>query len=840
MENNTQVKQLRYGTTVICNGKIGKIKSISNTDNVNVQLLKDNSIISIEKRALKIVPHGKNELIKYNNVYYVIGDISVDINLPIYHLEYVNSGKSKKKCCLKISSIDKNITSIDKQQQDKTIAYLKFIDRHNSTVNYLNKKTGKLFEKIDYKTIDIDMNTLLNRCKLRINQLDKICNTMKKCQDLNIQIKFIIINPFNFITQDFQLISYKKAETICNDYSLIIDFKIKLEKWTYNMFLMEKNTFYIPKWLYETEIKKFCSIRQENPINFKNFIKTIIIEKKINNEVFITTNYLLEIEKNMSDLMMELFDKDLYDVSDNEMNELINLYEEQTKKRLSNDTFSLEPEQKKSVINSIKNKFSIITGPPGTGKTEILKCINFVLYELYKKNKKSNQSDEEENIDGEEENIDGEEENIDGEEENISDDEELESINYDISEYNDTSEICIDCFDENKNKFVNPKTIGLMAPTGLAFINMQKNQLGKHYNKEISGTCHRLLYHTIPNIMRHKNPNYCDCEDKCKYNMELKMIQLDESSMLDTFVLYDLLKVCKYFNARLILLGDVEQLPSIGPGKVLNQLIESEVFSVTKLTKIKRQNSGALVNNILKMSKNIVQISDFIDDTMMLINIDKYIINKEINTDELENLINNFNLNKNNTKFITGFNTDKKIFNTTKINNLIQNRFNPENTDRDFDNIPSNNKYHNSFIFRVKDKIIRTENDYSSEKMRANGEEAQILNFDGTKVTIQYSGVEDKPEKIGIDELYENFILNYCVTVHKSQGSQYENVVFFIEPDQTFTDKKSIYTAISRAKTRCFVISRENDFINLQNNSKKIDFKVSLFMKESDNYEFPN
>ena len=346
----------------------------------------------------------------------------------------------------------------------------------------------------------------------------------------------------------------------------------------------------------------------------------------------------------------------------------------------------------------------------------------------------------------------------------------------------------------------------------------------------------------IPNIQKHKNQKYCDCskEEGCKYNMDIKLIELDEASMLDTFVFRDLLDVCKYFNSRLILLGDVEQLPSIGPGKILNQIIESQIFTVTKLTKIKRQNAGALVNNILKMSKEIVQLTDFIDNTMILYNIDNYIDNKEINKIEIEILIHNHGLTKTNTKFITGFATEKKIFNTTHLNNLIQNIFNPENPDYEYDKIPSNNKYENSFIFRVLDKIIRIENDYSSEKMRANGEEAEILEFDGSKVTIQYFGPGDKPEKIGIDELYENFRLNYCVTVHKSQGSQYENVVFFIEPEQSFTDKKSIYTAISRARSRCFVIARPNDFISLQKNLKKLDLKVSLFMKESDNYEIPN
>ena len=834
MESNTETKQLRYGTTVICNGKIGAIKSVSNTDSINVQLFDDNSIVSIKKNKVKIIPHSKNELIKYKNIYYVIGNMSLDINLPIYELNYVNSGfnKSKKKFCLKIESTDKNIITIDKKNQEKTISYLKFLDRYNSTVNYLNKKTGKSFDLLNYKTVDKDMNTLFNRCKLRINQLDKICNTLKKCQDLKIQLKFMEINPFNFITQDFQLITYKKAEEICNEYLLTIDFKIKLEKWTYDLFLREKKTFYLQKWLYEQEMEKFCRYRQENHIKFKTFIKTIVIEKKIDGTIWVTTAYLLGVEKDMTDLMMELFYKDSYDIPEDKINQLICIYEERKRKSGSRFTsFSLEPEQKTSVIKSIQNRLSIITGPPGTGKTEILKCKNYCLYELYKIENPNENIDTTSIIDNSEDEEDEDEEDEDDEDDNIEV----------YSEYNDdfsvTSDICIEC--DESNKYINPRNISLMAPTGLAFINMNRSQEAKHYNNKISGTCHRLLYHTIPNIIKHKNPKYCDCKDKkdCKYNMDIKLIELDEASMLDTFVLYDLLKACKYFNSRLILLGDVEQLPSIGPGKILQQLIESQVFTVTKLIKIKRQNSGALVNNILKMSKEIVQVTDFIDDTMVLLNIDDFMVNKEINIDAFYTFISSHNLNKDDTKFITGFNTENKIFNTKTINNLIQNKFNPEDLDNEYDKIPSNYKYENSFTFRIKDKIIRTENDYSSEKMRANGEEAEIIDFDGLNVTIKYSGVNDKPERIGIIGLYENFTLNYCVTVHKSQGSQYKNVVFFIEPEQTFIDKKMIYTAISRAATRCFVISRPNDFSSLQKQSKT---KVSLFMKESDNYEFQN
>lgn len=242
------------------------------------------------------------------------------------------------------------------------------------------------------------------------------------------------------------------------------------------------------------------------------------------------------------------------------------------------------------------------------------------------------------------------------------------------------------------------------------------------------------------------------------------------------------------------------------------------------------------------MSKQIIEPSDFYDETMRLYNIETFINRGTINIEQLKTFIIENNINKDNTKFITSFATKTKIFNTTSLNNILQDIFNPNqnNSLNDMGNssnyiIPSNNKYEDSITFRINDKIIRTENDYSNEKMRANGEEAIIKEFDGIHVTINYSGVNDKPEKIAVDVLYDSFMLNYCVTIHKSQGSQYPNVVFFIESNQSFTDKKSIYTAISRAKEKCFVISKEEDFVRLQKNNGKLE-KVSVFMNESNNY----
>jgi hypothetical protein len=486
--------------------------------------------------------------------------------------------------------------------------------------------------------------------------LNKIEHTLKKNQSYELEIKNLYINPFNFITQDFQILTYDKCEKICNELSLNIDFKIKIEKWSYDLFLRVKKSIYLTVSIYNKELKKFCEQRQQNHNNFLEFINKIIIDKKINGEIYKTTEYLINIEKTCSDLVMDLYYDKKYDISIDKLNQYINEYEHSKQ-------FTLESEQRTGVINAIINKLSIITGPPGTGKTEILLCINYVLYKLYKENEEINTGNETNSDDASSDDDD----NIEDEDED--DDDDLTFISEENS--NTHSDYISDdenkIFDEENNKFISPKTIGLVAPTGLAYVNMECRQQAKHYNVNISGTCHRVLYNIQPNIFQHKYK--CNCrKGMCKYNLDLKLLELDEVSMLDIFIFKDILELCKKFKARLILLGDVEQLPSIGPGKVLFQLIKCDLLSVTQLNKIKRQNAGCLVNNILKMSKEIITRSDFIDDTMIFRDIDEFILpNRTINTEAIINLINTYNLNRH-TKFISGFKDKKFIFNTHDLN----------------------------------------------------------------------------------------------------------------------------------------------------------------------------
>jgi exodeoxyribonuclease V alpha subunit len=231
------------------------------------------------------------------------------------------------------------------------------------------------------------------------------------------------------------------------------------------------------------------------------------------------------------------------------------------------------------------------------------------------------------------------------------------------------------------------------------------------------------------------------------------------------------------------------------------------------------------------MNNNIITTKDFIDEDIKFININHFNDNLEQN---IFNLKNELKLNKLMSKFLTYFSNIKYIFNVNKINNILQNIYNPINDEDECEIKPINSYPH---TFRIGDLIIRTENTYSDENMRANGEHAIIQNVDDDEIiTIKYL-TDEKTEKLEINELYDNFLLNYCTTIHKSQGSQFDVVVIFIEPNQNIIDKTAIYTAISRSKKKCIIISDERDFIKAQKNNRNIDNKKSLFMIESNEFE---
>jgi ATP-dependent exoDNAse (exonuclease V) alpha subunit len=574
----------------------------------------------------------------------------------------------------------------------------------------------------------------------------------------------------------------------------------------------KNNTFYIPAFDFYNYFEEFCKSNSYNKKEYLDEINKFVINKTINKRNYKTTQFLLDVEKKMSDLMMDLFYNKKFRINESELLEIITEFEQSKSPPLL-----LSELQKNAVINSILNKFYIINGLPGTGKSTIVECILFVFETLNKKASDSTYDDEEDYEDDNEDDT------------TISSDSDEDPIVF-----------------IKKCKYPQPKNIGLLAPTGLAYIGLKNKCMKTNppFNMDISGTCHRVMYVQFPQIMNLKK-GYGDYKGKKSKNMDSlegvtpELLIIDEFSMIDSFMFKEILEWCRRFDCRLLILGDENQLPSIGPGCNLKNILECLLFSQTKLTDIKRQ-TGVLMNNIKKMTTEEITRDDFIDKTMCLVDIDHFIESDEndsnqINYDNLKTLIRKEGLTKDNTKFISYFKDEKYLFNVINLNNKLQNIFNPSG-----ELIVSKSKFKDKFKFKVGDIVIRTDNDYTGDDIKANGEQSIVKSYDyhADLVILEKIGEKGVEEKIDIQTLYSDFNLAYALTVHKSQGSQYDNVVVIIEKNNKTWDKCALYTAVSRARDRCFVVSKEKDFMTAQRSMKNLTDKISLFMKVSDTYEF--
>ena len=753
----------------------------------------------------RYIDKKKNNIIKYKGEYYNIIAIEHENSclekITIENsLENYNAYKKSSRITIKLCSDDEEIKYLPLSAIIKLQVIIKYITAYNSTIQFINKRREGGYDILTSGDIEFIMQ--LNDkewCGLPMNKLYKIQFYLKKTHDSKYQIKNLKINPYLFITEEDSLITFKNAENIKKKFNLDLDFKIKLEAFVYHTIRVNNNSIYMKKIEFDSKCQAYCLENFNDYEKYSKHISSIIkivkyqekyrlksgILKNGHKYDVITTNYLYNKENNINNTTFELFCTQSDDESDDGDSEYENsegvrdnsfpleIYIDNIIKKFeAQHNLNLEKDQKYAIKDNFLNpcKLKIITGAPGTGKTAIVKCILRINYELYK-----------------------------------------------IHAYAHA---------------IHPEHISLMAPTGLAFSHIKNDQESKHYNSEISGTCHRTVYHTYQKIISENfndsvdNYNIDDkeyCEDK---SIKFKLILIDEASMLDLHMFHKILKICKKEHSKLILIGDVDQLPAVGPGNIFKTMINSQYFDVNELTKIKRQDGGALVNVIYKMKKgdNILK-TDFDNKTL---------IYQELPASDtldtfLPNLIERYKLHKNTYKVLCYNNKIKYLFNTTEINNQLQDICNTSNGD---DNIlPPNNISYSNNIFRLNDKIIRTENDYSNDKMRVNGDQAIITYYDGEKIMIDYNN-EDKPEEITRERLYQEFTLNYSTTIHKAQGSQYDDIVFFIEPNVKFIKRDAFYTAISRAKKRCIIITTTKDLSNSQTSTKS-DISFFLDLKHS-------
>lgn len=324
--------------------------------------------------------------------------------------------------------------------------------------------------------------------------------------------------------------------------------------------------------------------------------------------------------------------------------------------------------------------------------------------------------------------------------------------------------------------------IALLAPTGRSAKRMQETV--------------QVSAYTIHKFLKWNKDNGTFQIDEYNKAPE-KVVIIDEASMIDIFLFSSLLKGLK-LNVKLIMIGDANQLPSIGPGDILNDLLNMNNIKSTYLTKIYRLKEGSYISDLALDIKNqkvfdkIENYNDFKFIESSDNNIKKYLVQVCEKILEKNISIENFQV------LIPMYKGENGIDN---INNLMAEIFNPDN--RKFQ---IGDKY-----YRVNDKVIQLVNDVENNVYNGDIGYIKDINIIDKKTVIDIEFSNNIVTYTNGD--FDKFSLAYAISIHKSQGSEYENVVVILA--RSFARmfyNKLIYTAVTRAKSSLILIGSLDSF----------------------------
>ena len=316
--------------------------------------------------------------------------------------------------------------------------------------------------------------------------------------------------------------------------------------------------------------------------------------------------------------------------------------------------------------------------------------------------------------------------------------------------------------------------------------------------------------------------------------LEADVIIVDEMSMVDISLMYSLLKAISV-GTRLILVGDVNQLPSVGPGSVLRDIIQSHACNVVMLTKIFRQ---ASTSDIIVNAHKINHGEEVILDNKSM----DFFFLKRYDADVIINVVLQL-IKQKLPKFVDATPYDiqvltpmrKGLLGVERLNGILQRYMNPPANDKV-------EKEYGSTVFREGDKVMQTKNNYQlAWEIRTkfgltvdkglgifNGDmgiirqindfaEQMIIEFDEGRM-VEY------PYKL-LDELE----LAYAITIHKSQGSEYPAVVIpLLQGPRQLYNRNLIYTAVTRARKCVTLVGSDSVFQEMIQNTSEQRRNTSL------------
>jgi len=309
--------------------------------------------------------------------------------------------------------------------------------------------------------------------------------------------------------------------------------------------------------------------------------------------------------------------------------------------------------------------------------------------------------------------------------------------------------------------------------------------------------------------------------------LETDVIIIDEMSMVDITLMHSLLKAIAV-GTRLILVGDVNQLPSVGPGSVLKDIIRSNTCNVVRLTKIFRQSS---TSDIIVNAHKINEGEEVTLDNQSM----DFFFLKRYDADIIINVVLQL-VKQKLPKFVDATPYDiqvltpmrKGLLGVERLNGILQQYLNPPMRDKV-------EKEHGAILFREGDKVMQTRNNYQlaweintkfglcvDKGMGVfNGDMGVIrqINDFAETMTVEFDEgrMVEYPYKL-LDELE----LAYAITIHKSQGSEYPAVVIpLLQGPSMLMNRNLLYTAVTRARKCVTLVGNEATFAQMVQNTSQ-------------------
>ena len=328
------------------------------------------------------------------------------------------------------------------------------------------------------------------------------------------------------------------------------------------------------------------------------------------------------------------------------------------------------------------------------------------------------------------------------------------------------------------------KSIALASPTGRA-----AQRLSEMTGREAK-TLHRLLEF---------DPKSMSFKRHAESPIDAQALVVDEASMIDLFLGHSLLKAVA-LDAQLLLVGDIDQLPSVGPGNMLRDLINSQRVPVVRLTQVFRQAATSqIIQNAHRINQGEYPVLPDVSATPEADCLWWGAPEPELGVQAIQALV---------TELIPswGFDAARDVqvlcpmtrgeVGTRNLNTVLQQLINP----------PSSNKAEinrGGTILRVGDRIIQKKNDYNKEVFNGDMGTIAVIDLEEQEVSVQFAERQVSYDYADLDEI----TLAWAVTVHKSQGSEYPVVILPIfMQSYIMLSRNLLYTGLTRAKKLAILV----------------------------------